>query len=79
MGGYYWDGPWHMWGGFGWLFPFLMVDFIFLCVYLLIRAPRGHARNATGSALRLLNERFAKGEISKEELEEKREFLLRSP
>lgn len=75
----YWPGPWHMWGGwgFGWLFPFLMVGFVFLCLFLLMRAPRhGHGPgDTTSSALRLLNERFAKGEISKDELEEKRRAI----
>ena len=79
----YWDwpGPWHMWGGMGfwWLFPLLMLGFIFLCVLFMVRGPWGGGHSAqsdtTSSALRLLNERFAKGEISKEEFEEKRTIL----
>jgi putative membrane protein len=77
-----WPGPWHMWGawGFWWIFPLLMFAFVVLCVFFMMRGPwRGgylHG-DTTSSALRLLNERFAKGEISKEELEEKRKMLGR--
>jgi dihydroxy-acid dehydratase len=70
-----WPGPWHMWGGwgFGWIFPLLMMVFmIALCVFFMTRAPWGHGhshRDPVSSALQLLNERFARGEISKEEFE----------
>ena len=77
-------GPGHMWGGgwgFGWFFPFLMFIFmIALCVFLMTRMSwgQGHSRgDPAGSALQILNERFAKGEISKEEFEEKRSILAR--
>ena len=81
----YWDwpGPWHMWGGwgFGWIFPVLMIVFmIALCAFFMMRMHWGHDRpeaDHTSSALRLLSERYAKGEISKEEFEEKRTILLR--
>jgi putative membrane protein len=75
-------GYWHMWGGwgFGWLFPFVMVGFVSLCIFLLMRVPRGHRHgDTTTSALRLLNERFAKGEISRQEFEERRSVLAGPP
>ena len=79
---YWWPGPWHMWGGwgFGWIFPLLMmVAMVALCIFLMNRSSwmHGSHHDTTASALRLLNERFAKGEISKEEFEEKRSILAR--
>ncbi|HEY7239294.1 MAG TPA: SHOCT domain-containing protein [Burkholderiales bacterium] len=81
-GGYWdWPGPWHMSGwGFWWIFPAMMMLLIFAaCFLLMVRMPFGHRhsndRDATDSALRILSERFAKGEISKDEFEEKRSIL----
>jgi len=77
----YWDGPWHMWGGwgFGWIFPLLMMVFVIaVCAFFMTRMFSGHGASRpdpASSALQLLNERFAKGEISKEEFEEKRSIL----
>jgi putative membrane protein len=79
----YWDwpGPWHMSGwGFWWIFPALMmVLMLAACFFLMSRMMsgrgHGHFRDSTDSALRILSERFAKGEISKEEFEEKRSIL----
>ena len=81
--GAYWDwpGPWHMSGwGFWWIFPALMmVLMLAACFFLMSRMMFGHRhgpfRDTTGSALRILSERFAKGEISKEEFEERRSIL----
>ncbi|HET7766744.1 MAG TPA: SHOCT domain-containing protein [Burkholderiales bacterium] len=75
-------GPWHMWGGwgFGWFFPLLMMGFIVLCVFFMARMLGGHGHShgdPAGSALRILSERFARGEISKEEFEDKRSVLGR--
>lgn len=77
-------GPWHMWGGWGfwWIFPLLMMVFFALCVFFMLRMSwgHGHARgDHAGSALQILSERFAKGEISKEEFEEKRSVLGGTP
>jgi putative membrane protein len=79
---YYWPGPEHMmWGGswgwgFGWIFPLFMLLVIGVCVFMMVRMGTGHGHGTTGgSALRILGERFAKGEISKEEFEEKRAIL----
>jgi len=78
----YWDwsmpGPWHMgWGGgFWWMFPMLMFVFmIALCVFMM----RGHwhSHHHNRSALELLAERFAKGEIGKDEYEQKRSVIGR--
>lgn len=79
-----WVGPWHMmhgsgWG-FWWIFPVLMMVFMVVaCVYIM-RFVMGHGhshRENTSSAVRLLNERFARGEIPKEEYEEKRATLAK--
>lgn len=79
----YWDwpGPWHMSGwGFWWVFPALMMLIMLAaCFFLMSRMMfghrHGHFRDSSDSALRILSERFAKGEISKEEFEEKRSIL----
>jgi putative membrane protein len=75
-------GPWHMWGGWGfwWVFPLLMMVFIAMCVFFMARMLWGHGHSHgdhTGSALQILNERFARGEISKEEYENRRSVLVR--
>lgn len=83
---YDWPGPWHMmWGsgwGFWWIFPLFMFFLMVVCVFFMMRGFPGHGhhsgRDTTTSAQEILNERFAKGEISKEEFEEKRSILVRS-
>jgi putative membrane protein len=66
------------WGGW-WIFPLLMmILMIAACVFLMSRMMGGHRPGSVSrSALQLLSERFAKGEISKEEFEEKRNILAR--
>jgi putative membrane protein len=82
-----WPGPWHMWGwGFWWVFPLIMVFMIIACIAMLLfghRAGGGLTHwgprslgGPTYSALQILNERFAKGEISKEEYEERRAAMM---
>ena len=77
-----WTGPWYMWGGWGfwWIFPLLMMVLMFVLCAFVMRAIWGHGhshRDDAGPAIQVLNERFAKGEISKEEFEEKRSLLVR--
>jgi len=78
---WYGPGPWHMTWGFGWFFPVFMLLLIVVCVLFVTRGPWGHSHrpsaDATSSALQILNERFAKGEIQKEEYEEKKAAILR--
>jgi len=79
-------GPWHMmWGAdgwaFWWIFPLMMfLVMVFICGFLMMRGPwwhRGRDADTTASAMKLLNERFAQGAISKDEYEEKRAILGR--
>jgi len=74
-----WPRPWHMggWGGgFWWFFPMLMfVVMVLLCIYM--ARLHWHSHDHARSALELLAERFAKGEINKEEYEQKRAVIAR--
>lgn len=90
--GYYWPGPWHMWsdgygGPFWWGGPLMMVLFllvIFGSIFFFARGLCGHRMRYWGSssddpsrsALQILSERFAKGEIQKEEYAEKKAAIL---
>lgn len=79
-GGYGWDGGWLGWVG--------MVFWWVLLILLVVSAIRwfsektdggagqsGVARGDRKSALEILKERYAKGEIEKKEFEEKRKAL----
>ena len=75
-------GPGTMgWGMMGWLGPILMVAFwvaVIVGVVLLIRwlVVSSKPPRAEDSALEILKRRYAMGEISKEEYEEKKRDLL---
>ena len=83
----HYHGP-HMWGGgYGWFMaPIMMLAFIALAaviVVLLVRwlggsghGPIGQPQGPPGKTpLDILKERFAKGEIDKDEFEERRKIL----
>ncbi|WP_421884476.1 SHOCT domain-containing protein [Pacificispira sp.] len=76
-----WDGGWH-----GWFFgPIMMIAFIAIAVVVVVTLVRwlggvGHAPSqyphpSTKTPLDILKERFARGEIDKEEFEERRRVL----
>ncbi len=85
-----WPGPWHMWSGgwgFWWVFPLIMVFMIIACIAMLLLGHRaggggpywGSGRSwsePTYSALQILNERFARGEIQKQEYEERKAVIV---
>lgn len=79
-GPHMWSGGWH-----GWFFgPIIMIVFIAVAVVVIVLLVRwlgapGHAgalHSPPGkTSLDILKERFAKGEINKEEFEERRRVL----
>ncbi len=76
----------HMWGGGGWMFfgPLMMIVFvaaIVVGVVLMVRWLGGTGHGAAlhpppgGTPLDILKERFARGEIDKEDFEDRRRAL----
>lgn len=76
---YYWH-DWHMYGPWGWGMMFFMVIFWVLviagAIYLFRRLPFRPMEKQEDSALEILKKRYARGEISKEEFEEKKRDLI---
>jgi putative membrane protein len=78
-------GPWMMnWGhGMGWFWPIIMMAFwiavivgiIFLIRWISLLTDKRHATKPGDSAIEILKRRYAKGEINKEEFEEKKKDL----
>jgi putative membrane protein len=75
-----------MWGGWGmwWIFPLIMLLMVAGCIAMIThgsaRTGRHHAdspqSDPTRSALQILNERFARGEIQREEYEQRKRAIL---
>ncbi len=72
----HWNYGWGM--GFGWLIMIIFWVLVILGVVYLIKLIAGGARREEkrDTALDILKQRYAKGEITKEEFEEKKKDLL---
>ena len=88
---WYWHGPWQgPWHGsqFWWICPIVMlfIFFVFIAIFFARRHHWGSPwhmmdrawGSPTHSALQILNERFARGEIEKDEYEDKKAIILSS-
>ena len=83
MGNYYG----HMGGfgfGFGWIFMLIFWGLVIWAIFALVRGVSGHGccghnhgenRHKDNNALNILKERYAKGEVSKEEFEKMKKDL----
>lgn len=72
-------GPEMMWGswGIGWIFMVIFWGLLIVGLIFLIRYLTGTAKGTGGeSALDILKKRYARGEITKQEFEEKKKDLL---
>ena len=71
-----WNYGWGM--GFGWLFMVVFWILVILGIVYLVRLIIGSEKRGANeeSALNILKKRYAKGEISKEEFEEKKKDVL---
>jgi putative membrane protein len=80
-GGGHGRGMWSWWmGGWGWLWIALIVLVIVLLVVWITRRSGPTGRSGGGDdALRILEERFARGEIDREEFEGRRRTLRGGP
>lgn len=75
--------------GYWWIFPVIMIIMLALCFFMMrgrigsmmcrpgTRGTGSNAGDASESALDVLDKRFARGEIGKEEYEEKRSVITR--
>jgi putative membrane protein len=72
-------GPGMMWGwGMGWILMIIFWGLVVVGLIFLIRYLIGATRGTNGkeSALDILKKRYARGEINKEEFEQKKKDLL---
>jgi putative membrane protein len=72
----HWDYGWGM--GFGWIFMVLFWALVILGIVYLLKLISGSSRKEGRSetALDILKKRYASGEISKDEFEEKKKDIV---
>ena len=70
---------WHGWGIFGGCYWIFGLIFMVLIIWLVVRISATNFRNSSGTntAMEILKERYARGEIDKEEFETKKRDLQR--
>ncbi len=73
MGYWGWGMGWGM--GFGWLFMILFWALVIVGIVALLRGPSDQSGSRGKTALEILRERYARGEIQKEEYEQKKRDL----
>ena len=69
------------WGpGFGWIFMFLFWGLVIVGIVAIVKGLSGSSQNTnipqTKTALDILKERYARGEIEREEFEQKKQDLM---
>jgi len=77
-------GPWMMWGHGMWFFHIIMMAFgiaVIIGIFFLVRwaissANKDRENKSQESALDILKKRYARGEINKEEYEDRKKDLL---
>jgi putative membrane protein len=74
----YWGGP-GWWGIVGGLASLLVLVLVVVFIASLVRNRPGAGPGASSSAIRVLEERYARGEISRDEFLERRAALTGSP
>ncbi len=73
--------------GLWWIFPLVIIGIMVFCLFMMrgrmgsmicrpgFRNPCSHSENAADSALDILNKRYARGEMDKEEYEVKKKVI----
>jgi len=71
---YYPYGPHHGWYGYGWVYGIIGLIVFLVVLYFIFRKTETQEKKSD-RALEILKERYAKGEITKEEFEEMRKSI----
>ncbi len=73
--------------GLWWIFPLIMIGMMFFCLFMMrgrmgsmmcrpgFRKSGNHGEDTSASPLDILNQRYVRGEVNKEEYEEKKKVI----